>query len=144
MTFFAKDVDYSCRSSCNEDVCLFLQLIKIIQMDIPEAKRTNLVQQFLQMIRIIRMDSPEAKRTDLVQIAIANDTDQPEATSCCIEDGLVQQYFHNLSFLQQLRKKWAWITILLQMIKVIRLDRPIAKSKFWCNNSLQMIIRTSG
>ena len=107
------------------------------------AMRMSCTTMFLQLVGIIRMDSPEAKRTDLVQIAIANDTDHPEATSCCIEDGLVQQYFHNLSLLQQLRKKWAWITILLQMIMVIRLDRPIAKSKFWCNNSLQMIIRIS-
>ena len=115
----------------------------IIHVDL-SAMRMSGTTMFLQLIRIIRMDNPEPKRTELVQIAIANDTDQPEATACCIEDGLEQQYFHNSSFLQQLRKKWAWITILLQMLKVIRLDRPIAKNKFWCNNSLQMIIRTSG
>ena len=120
-----------------------MQKFGIIHEGLP-AMRMSSTTMFLQLIGFIRMDNPEAKRTDLVQIAIANDTDHPEATSCCIEDGLVQQYFHNLSFLQQLRKKWAWITILLQMIKVIRLDRPIAKNKFWCNNSLQMIIRTSG
>ena len=115
----------------------------IIHVDL-SAMRISGTTMFLQLVQIIRMDNPEAKRTDLVQIAIANDTDQPEATSCCIEDGLVQQYFHNLSFLQQLRKKWAWITILLQMIKIIRLDRPVAKSTVWCNNSLQIIIRASG
>ena len=58
-----------------------------------QKERTRTTTFLLQMIRIIQMNLPVAKRTVQSNFSVANDPNHPNELACCKKDGREQQLF---------------------------------------------------